>query len=255
MAKVPTSDNTGLRERIASIIAISIPIATGVLGIVGIVFAVMLIKSEKPEDGVDVLKYVFTALLPLWGTWIGTVLAYYFSKENFEVANRSVQKLVDSLSPKEKLQSALAKDIMIGADDLIHDNLKANESPDNLKIMDLRQKIIDNKIKRWPILQENIYRYIIHKSIFDEYLTDKLNAQNYEDLTIADMKKDGNDWIKRVLEKGAKFIPENATLYDAKLKMDEEEACNDVFITRTGGKNEPVLGWISNVDIANHGNY
>jgi hypothetical protein len=37
---------------------------------------------------------IFNALLPLAGTWVGTVIAYYFSSKNFETANQSMQRVV-----------------------------------------------------------------------------------------------------------------------------------------------------------------
>jgi len=45
-------------------------------------------------------KTAFTAIIGLDGTWVGAVLAFYFSKENFDAASASTQKLVDSITTK-----------------------------------------------------------------------------------------------------------------------------------------------------------
>ena len=72
---------------------------TAIIGLTGIVFAFIAIRSDVTDDKVkqafSIVQYIFGALLPLWGTWIGTILAYYYSKENFESANKNVQQIVD----------------------------------------------------------------------------------------------------------------------------------------------------------------
>src|SRR5437764_473671 len=60
-----------------------------------------LFKGDA-KDFTDSTRYVFNALLPLLGTWVGTVLAYYFSKSNFESASQSVERMV-SLTLDQKL--------------------------------------------------------------------------------------------------------------------------------------------------------
>ena len=47
-------------------------------------------------------------------------------------------------------------------------------------------------------------------------------------------------------------VSESATLADAKQKMKETPNGQDVFVTKRGTKNEPVLGWLTNVRIAEH---
>lgn len=254
------TNNGDFKDVIAKIISTYVPFATGILGFAGLLLVAFFIYVGEYEEALDTLKYVFTALLPIWGTWIGTVLAYYFSKQNFEAASKSVQNLVDSISPREKLETLLARDIMIKFEDLKCDNLAKGEAVDDLTIVSIRQKIIDAGIKRWPIFQEKVYKYIFHKSTLDDYLTDKLLKDKLPEaelnaLNIAKMKSDNIPWIQRVIKDAAVFIPETASLYDAKKEMDKHEACNDAFVTKTGNKDEEVLGWISNVDIAKHGKF
>src|SRR2546429_9060008 len=61
-------------------------------------------SQDKTRDFFDIAKYVLGVLLPVIGAWVGTVLAFYFGKENFEAASRSAANLVRQLSPREKLQ-------------------------------------------------------------------------------------------------------------------------------------------------------
>src|SRR5262249_10220259 len=55
---------------------------------------------------------VFTALLPLLGTWVGTVLAYYFSRKNFETASQSVERMV-TLTTEQRLAQTAVNDQML----------------------------------------------------------------------------------------------------------------------------------------------
>jgi len=49
--------------------------------------------------------------------------------------------------------------------------------------------------------------------------------------------------------KSISFIAENATLGQAKQVMEETPNCQDVFVTATGNPIEPIIGWLTNVDI------
>ena len=42
-------------------------------------------------------------------------------------------------------------------------------------------------------------------------------------------------------------VSEDATLADAKAAMESVRDCLDVFVTKSGTKDEPVLGWVTNV--------
>ena len=63
------------------------------LGIVVIVISVIvlgfvgykIIGQGQSED----YQFVYSSLLPLVGTWVGVVLAFYFGKENYEVVFRN----------------------------------------------------------------------------------------------------------------------------------------------------------------------
>ena len=48
-------------------------------------------------------KEILGILLPVASAWMGTIIAYYFSRENFEAATRSTMSLVKQLTPDEKL--------------------------------------------------------------------------------------------------------------------------------------------------------
>ena len=51
--------------------------------------------------------------------------------------------------------------------------------------------------------------------------------------------------IRDRFESSFGFVPSTATLADAKREMERIEKCADVFVTQSGKKDEPVLGWIT----------
>jgi hypothetical protein len=79
--------------------------------------------SNKEDAGTRVLGSV----LPLLGTWVGTVLAYYFSKENFEAATKSVTELAKQITPQEKLKSTPVSKVMILRKDMFVKTGAANQ--------------------------------------------------------------------------------------------------------------------------------
>lgn len=66
------------------------------------------------EEVVEVSRMVFTATVPLAGTWVGTVLAYYFSKDNFNAARRSLENMVDKVTAR--LQGISVQEKMLAFD-------------------------------------------------------------------------------------------------------------------------------------------
>ena len=62
--------------------------------------------------------------------------------------------------------------------------------------------------------------------------------------------KTGDVTMQVIVSKIA-WVAQNATLADAKDKMVSTPDCQDVFVTASGANTEPVLGWITNADIAN----
>jgi len=55
--------------------------------------------------------------------------------------------------------------------------------------------------------------------------------------------------VKDILDltnKGRFFLPLDATSAQARQMMQDNTVCQDVFITKTGNKDEPIKGWITN---------
>lgn len=227
---------------------------TIVIGIVGVGFAIVALTMEEPKvkAAFGILQYVMGVLLPLWGTWIGTVLAYYYSKENFESANKSVQQIVDKLTSEKKLATVKAIDAMIAKENLIKQVVGPGEDLTKFK---LKEDCIDfvetNKIKRVIILDDkDCAKYVIHRDLVSFFITNEiLTGGDVKDLTLNDMYTKGSGDIKNTMDNSVKFIGKKANLLEAKNLIQQYKTCQDVFITENGNPGEPILGWITNVTI------
>src|SRR5229473_6730667 len=119
---------------------------TNVLAYVVVVLAfcgILLLSYEvlKPSNtpvNLDTAKYVFAAILPLLGTWVGTVLAHYFQKENLAAATQSITSLASKVGGMDKLQSTPVKTVMIRPDriDTLPDPL-LDKKDEDIKLREL----------------------------------------------------------------------------------------------------------------------
>jgi hypothetical protein len=85
--------------------------------IVGIaVLSGIAIKGASAGTGrTEAIRLVFVSVLPLFGTWVGTVLAYYFARENLREATASVQAasaVTTEQLAKVWAPTTLVKDVM-----------------------------------------------------------------------------------------------------------------------------------------------
>jgi hypothetical protein len=209
--------------------------AFSVLGVAGLALVVISISDDKTTG-----NNVLSAVLPLLGSWVGTVLAYYFSRDNFEAANQSLSNMVDKVSQTE-LKSVPATEKMIKIEEIF----KEEEAHINQKLADILAKFDDSKEiwSRLPIFNEGKQiRHLIHRKTIDKFIN-RTEPSKKENLTIEDLlnnselKQDKYDVIREI-----------STLADVKEKMDQS-SCKDIFITKNGNKDEPVLGWITDTII------
>lgn len=194
-------------------------------------------------------QLVFNSLLPLLGTWVGTVLAYYFSRKNFESASQSVERMV-TLTTEQKLGQMSVEKEMIRLPQITLHQISAGKSPKDSLLKDLLSKI-GGKITRIPIVDANgVALYIVHQSGLYKFLAEQALAgktpAEIEKLTLQDLVNDAElkNWVANIA-----YVSEQASVADAKSKMERQTGCQDLIVTKTGSKDEPMLGWMTNVDI------
>lgn len=237
---LPIEDSWWLRNIIAIIITSAVIAMT-------IAIAIVILCNPKTKGEVD-LEFIGQSLLPLWGTWIGTVLAFYFGKSNFEAASQSYQKVINSLTTDEKIAKLKVKDVMVPVKKL--ERLDFDTEKDNLisKILEYENF---KQYNRFAVFSKgDILKCIIHRSTFHEFIVLKYNeyktADKVDALTLKDILESTDYKIKNSLTRGFGLVAIDASLYDAKKVMDSIAECLDVFITQTGSASEPVLGLVTN---------
>ncbi len=244
----PTKDYMSARNVIAFLITLVILVAT-------VYVAIVAVRISSEQDRMEGLKFVAQTLLPLWGTWIGTILAFYFSRENFDAATKSYQNIIESMKPEEKIAKIMAKDAMLPLEKITYLDY------DETKTRTIRDILDDERFReynRYAILnRDKTLKYIIHRSTFYRFLAEVSMGivpieKNTDDLTFSDMEEQASDAVKAMMYKGFNFIAENSTLLDAKKAMDAITECQDVFVTKSGKATEPILGLITNNKILDY---
>jgi hypothetical protein len=229
-------------------------IAKWVLGVSGgAIFGISLVSLggaawNGSMQFAETSRLVFNALLPLLGTWVGTVLAYYFSRKNFESASQSVERMV-SLTVEQKLGQMFVGKEMMRPDQITLYKIPAGKTPKDVLLKDLRNKL-GGKITRIPILDSNgAILYVVHQSGLFKFLAEQAlagKAADIEKLTLQDLVDDAElkNWVSNIA-----YVSEQASVADAKNKMEQQAGCQDLIVTKTGDKTEAMLGWMTNVDI------
>src|SRR5208283_5460366 len=94
--------------------------------------AVMVLTAVAIHFDTKEAKDILSMILPMVGTWVGTVLAFYFGKEQLEAATRSVTAIARELTPDEKLKSIRVTEKMIPRSDAF----VVTQDPAQLKLLD-----------------------------------------------------------------------------------------------------------------------
>ena len=213
----------------------------------------------------DNTKDILNVLLPVIGTWMGTILAFYFSKDNFEAANRQVKDLLDQVNPTDqKLKVLKVTEVMIKPDDGMLLKVKDQTTFEGMKLTDLVQKLEETDTERLPILKSDdmTFLFLIYRTTIERFQlqfekgtikTDDAHPlpTDKNQLTVAHLLNSNFELIKTIksINLDKCFLPATATLSDVRIAMQNNGLCQDVFITATGKKTEKVLGWITNTMI------
>lgn len=232
-----TSDDTQPRGKFTRDIALGVLI--GGAGIILVLGIALMLKSDAATKA-----QVFHALVPLVASWVGTVIAYYFSKENFDAATSSVTNMA-RLSMTQKLQSIPVTDKMLERTRIVTYD-KHGPALESAKLSELVAFATRRNVKRLPLFTDRgAIQYIVHVSMVHEFISRKVLEQVPQpaDLTFGDLLKDPA--LKALFENSKALVAQSATLADAKDAMDATPNCEDVFVTASGKADEPVRGWLT----------
>jgi hypothetical protein len=212
-------------------------------GIIGVV-AISALALAFADDQEQASQLVFSAVLPLFGTWVGTVLAFYFVRENLEAATQSTL----ALSGRET--ATPVSQVMVKEVDFVVYDLGTAESVEDVPLAALRDKMGELKppSRRLPVRDAaGAVTCVIHDSTLTAYAESQQQTTETLDKTLGDLRSDPE---YRALVDAIAFVPETATIGDARRAMTSIKNCNDVFVTATGKKEERAIGWLTNTLLA-----
>jgi len=213
--------------------------------LVGSLIIILAFAGIAVWKGADTMS-LFNILLPVLASWVGTVLAFYFGRQNFESANQQVRQLVSRIMPEQVSEQPVSS-IMRGKDNLTAFKIDKTHTIQGTKLSDLLTIFEDKKISRLPIIDcDEKPQYMIHQSAIQAYI----NKYSKDDSLETFLENERNKKIEYGLDKGFVLVSEQTTIADAKEKMEKTPPCQDILVTKGGTPNELLTGWISNVRLA-----
>lgn len=106
----------------------------------------------------------------------------------------------------------------------------------------------DGKITRLPVLSDaNAAKYVLHESTTVKFVLREVTQNAAADPTLQNMLGDPGS---KALVTALAFVAGSASLADAQEAMNKVDHCQDLFVTANGRPEEPVLGWVTNPEIA-----
>jgi hypothetical protein len=231
----------------------------------------------------DNVKYVFGAILPLLGTWVGAVLAHYFQKENLAAATQSISDLASKVAGTDRLQATLARDVMIKPDQIAtlpdkYIGQKVKDVKAQASLSELVGYLKSINKDRLPLFcdsqtnedqqtyQKNgVAAGVVHLTSINAFiqayasLPADAGKKDSTTLSLGDLISDDKCKYKTVFDNSFGLVAEDTTLGRAKAVMENltqkipsgiKEGCYNIFVTKTGDAKETVLGWVTN-DIIN----
>lgn len=228
-------------------------LAYGTLIFSGLAITIMAVFAivTDPEKTMT----IFNIVLPVFASWVGTILAFYFGRENFEsasqqvrAATQQVRDIAQALTPEQRAE-ALVTSIMRPLAKTVYFSIPKGKGDKDIKLSEIRDKFRDN-VSRLPIIDaDKKPKYMLHESSIDRYIASGGKEDDTLETFIATQKKAGFEFG---VNKGFVVVSEQTTIAAAKRKMEETPSCQDIFITKDGSPDEPLTGWISNVRMAKY---
>ena len=234
----------------------TIAILVTLLAVLGTPAIACMIFKNTADKG-EAINQISQTLLPLWSTWFGTILAFYFSKQNLAAATESNQMLMKELSERDKqFASKSVLTVMMPVDEIKTVNIAEHGTYSLSDILGIKEFAPFNRFPVFNAKDDKKLEYMIHRIEMLKYLYNLPKTEKLEETEKP--KKTLNDFLSEMqlqsaLKDTVGFVSETANLLDVKKEMDRHEKCEDVFVTKDGKNSSEVIGWISDHDIYKHG--
>ena len=221
-------------------------VTTVVITVVGFATLATVVVVQDSSNAMT----VFNILVPVFASWVGTVLAFYFGRDNFEAANREVRELVTTVTEAAGEQHAQeqATAIMRPLEDMVVEQLASGNDLSSITLQAIRAKFTE-AITRMPILAATAQAlYMIHQSSIDRYLATEGHGEGDTLQLFIDSQAAAGFRFDN--QHGFGTVAETATAGEVKASMDAAQGVQDIFVTTDGTGDGAVLGWISNLRLS-----
>lgn len=232
-------------------------IVTSILAVVVISCAVVVSANNRENAS----KRVMESTLPLYGTWVGTILAFYFSRNAFEAASSATNRnttLLHQITSDYRRETSPPPDNVLSKIVLksLANNLVFSQNDLNKPLQDVLSELNDKRRYRTIVIDaENQNKYInlvyrIHAAAFLASPGDSQAPSSPP--TLGEYLNWRNE--QGVATPTVVFLPLTATLADADAKLKASTGCRDVIVTTDGKEDSPVVVYVSDVDINEYKN-
>lgn len=218
---------------------------------------------------------VMDSTLPLYGTWVGTILAFYFSRNAFEAASNATtrnatlfQQVTSGLTSASPPPDNVLAKISLKS---LANNLAFSQNDREKSLQEVLKDLTDkNRYRTIVVDADKKYITLVQRLNIQAFLTPPGTSpeddQQLSSLPLTpsetlpeDKQKSSSptleDYLKWRNSQGEQakptvvFLPQNATLADADAKLKETPGCRDVIVTTDGQETSPVVVYVTDTDI------
>jgi len=185
---------------------------------------------------------VFTSILPVFSTWVGTVLAFYFTNESF----RQAQEANQPQAPDKDAEPITRAGTMIPYERVVRYEMStaqvagkdAKTASEAIKLDDIRKLMSPPGIARIIIFDDK--RTPVYVVRHDAMPSEGSDPAARAGQTMKDYLDNGTN---RVAAGNFAWTASSATIVDAR-RLLETRRVTDLFVTDHGRNDEPTLGWV-----------
>lgn len=222
-------------------------IIAGFTGIVAISAVTLWLTTDKDRSA----QLIFASVIPLVGTWIGAVLAFYFSRDNQQAGSDTTLDTIDSV------RAAIGADAQTEVTSVMtpisriqpREDVADLDAAKSIKLRSLDDAMRSSGHSRVPIFSDQVALLVVHEPDIDKYAqSQQSSAESLPDAATVQQLLD-DPVLARMVSTFVAITP-TATLADARREMAKTADCKDVFVTADGQKTSKAIGWLTNSDLA-----
>jgi hypothetical protein len=208
-------------------------------------------QEEQNNSKRETLRWLTTATFPMFSSWIGIVLAFYFASGATRATNEGYQKLLEDANSKI-VTSGAQPDDKLKALNLSSQakGLTFYETNLNLTLVQIKKRIEDATPRQKLLILNEVdgtYRAIVTLSDISSFLVDPNTGGQGGNAGLVSL---GEYLLKRPKESELLviFAPQTQSIFDARAKMLNQKITN-LIVTENGESNSKVIVYLTSSDI------